>query len=170
MCPWSGASLIGDRIRIRTIFGGHDAKSTLHLADEVFKECKLLESDGKNGTATTLLVFPEQTEFDDFLDVVAIAEGILEENNMTGLLQVAHFHPEYMFQGSKDDSIENYTNRSPYPTLHLIQVAEVTKAIESCKDGDTSFVWKKNIATVRKLGKTKIKELLSKIAEDTKPS
>jgi hypothetical protein len=168
MCPWSGSSLIGDRMKVRMLPFGPDDQSLIKLSEEIMQECDDLKVHNKNGMATTLLVLPKFEAFEDFLDLVAIVEGLLEEFQLDSFIQLAHFHPKYMFEDSEDDSVENYTNRSPFPTLHLIQVAEVSKAISSCKDGDTSFVWKNNIKTVKKLGKAKLDAMIRQILEDAK--
>ena len=69
---------------------------------------------------------------------------------MEGELQVASFHPQYQFEGSQPDDIENYTNRSPYPTLHLLREASIERALSGLPDPEE--IYRRNIRTLRSLG------------------
>jgi uncharacterized protein len=69
---------------------------------------------------------------------------------LEGVLQIASFHPRYQFEGSGPDDIENYTNRAPYPTLHLLREASLTRAVEAFPDG--AKIYERNIETLRRLG------------------
>jgi hypothetical protein len=69
---------------------------------------------------------------------------------LDGMIQVASFHPRYQFAGTAPDDIENFTNRSPYPTLHLLREASIERAVETFPD--TATIFEKNIETLRRLG------------------
>lgn len=118
--------------------------------------------DSNISTETTLIVLPELNNFDDFLEVSYSFEDYLEDHGLDKLVQVATFHPNYCFANSVDTNsdsyVENYTNRSPYPTIHLLLVEQVSKAIEQV-NGDTDFVWQKNIQLMRSLGLDAVKEI-----------
>ena len=86
-------------------------------------------------------------EYNDFLDV---CEAAVVELDLEGELQVASFHPQYRFAGTQAEDIENYTNRSPYPMLHLLREASIERAIAAVPDTDE--IYRRNIRTMRKLG------------------
>lgn len=100
---------------------------------------------------TTLLVLP--LHFEDFLDFNAFlvqADGILAELGLSGELQIASFHPRYQFAGTDVDDITNYTNRSPYPTLHLLREASIDRAVESFPEAET--IYEKNMQALERMG------------------
>ena len=107
---------------------------------------------------TTLLIHPhvltDFLDFNDFLDIVDIAVAEPEFNDE---FQVASLHPKYQFAGTATDDIENYTNRSPYPMLHLLREASVDRAVSAFPDADQ--IVDKNIETMQKLGREGWKQL-----------
>jgi hypothetical protein len=109
---------------------------------------------------TTLLIYADAfTEFDDYLDFVEIAETLLIEQGYEGTYQLASFHPEYCFQDAKPDDAANYTNRSPYPMLHLLRESSLELAISS--HTNTENIPLLNIELTRKLGLAKMQALLA---------
>ena len=87
--------------------------------------------------ATTLLVLPEGfADFDDYLDLLAMAEALLEDIGLDEQLQLASFHPDYQFEDTDFDDVENWTNRAPFPILHLLTEESVTRAVDSHPDPD----------------------------------
>ncbi len=101
--------------------------------DAVLRE--LIRLDGDNNIETTFLIFPEAfARFDDFLDLVTLAEKLLKRKGYAGIYQLASFHPLYRFAGSTDSDAANYTNRSVYPMLHLLREASIDKALEHYKN------------------------------------
>lgn len=93
---------------------------------------ELLRLDNEPAIETSFLIFPNAFEsFDDYLDIVALAEEILEENGYEGIYQLASFHPRYLFAGSTNEDAANYTNRSVYPMLHLLRESSIDKALEN---------------------------------------
>ena len=94
-----------------------------------FNEC--LRLDEKDTIVTTLLIFPNAfQQFDDYLDLLADAEALLEENDYEGIYQVASFHPQYIFGDAPVNDAANYTNRSIYPMLHLLREEQIDQALE----------------------------------------
>ncbi len=80
---------------------------------------------------TTLIILPNQFEnFEKYLDLIGFAEALNSQKGYDGIYQVASFHPDYLFAGSTDDDPANYTNRSPYPMVHILREDSVTRAIE----------------------------------------
>src|SRR5690606_26052979 len=100
---------------------------------------------------TTLIVHPHVLEdFLDYNDFLDAADGLVEELGLEGVLQVASFHPQYRFAGSGADDIANFTNRSPWPTLHLLREDSVSRAVDAFPDPDA--IVERNVATLEELG------------------
>ena len=99
----------------------------------------------------TLLIAPHALpDFLDFNDFLADCDEVLMDLQLDGVLQVADFHPRYQFGGTAEDDIENFTNRTPYPTLHLLREVSIDKAVEAYPDA--SLIFERNIAVLTKLG------------------
>lgn len=97
------------------------------------QEC--IRLDKEENIVTTMLILPNGFEqFDDYLDLLAGAETLLEENNYDGVYQVASFHPHYIFGGAPVNDAANYTNRSIYPMLHLLREEQIEQALERYPD------------------------------------
>jgi hypothetical protein len=170
MCPFAGAVLGDNKMKMRTLYGDGEETSIVQLSDEIIKEAKLLSCDDAD-PSTTLIVVPDFKDFHEFLELVDIVEGLFEIDGIDEQVQLATFHPDYMFADSIDkNDVDNYTNRSPFPVLHLLRVSEVSDAIESYNiDGrDTSIIWQKNKETMKMMGISKIKDITAKILVDAK--
>jgi hypothetical protein len=121
-------------------------------------ECERLETEP--GIETTLLIYADAfAEFDDYLDFLEIAESLLVEQGYEGTYQLASFHPDYCFQGSDPDDAANYTNRSPYPMLHLLRETSIEQAVASYPNPEN--IPQRNIELTRKLGLVKMQALLA---------
>jgi len=132
-----------------------------YLSDEeclqgFINECILLDKD--DSIETTLIILPDAfPEFDDFLDLVSSVEMLLERQVYEGVYQVATFHPEYCFAGEARDDAANYTNRSPYPMLHILREESIDEALESFPDPES--IPERNINFARKKGEAYMKML-----------
>lgn len=94
-----------------------------------------IRMDDDAATETSLVVFPNAfTTFAEYLDIVEVAEKLLQQNGYEGIYQVASFHPLYCFAGSNEEDAANYTNRSIYPMLHLIREDSIDKALANFKN------------------------------------
>jgi uncharacterized protein len=94
----------------------------------LLKECERLDID--HHIETTFIIFPGAfPEFDKYLNLVTLAEKLLNKQGYEGVYQVASFHPLYCFEGSPENDAANYTNRSPYPMLHLLREEKVEQAL-----------------------------------------
>jgi len=108
---------------------------------------------------TTLLVHPHVLQdFYDYNDFLAEADQLLLELGLDGELQIASFHPDYCFADSQPDDVANYTNRSPFPTLHLLREASVSRALETFPDA--ARIYERNIMTLRALKPEFLRRLL----------
>jgi uncharacterized protein len=147
LCPFAGE--VSRNGRIRYVVSAASRPKAL-LAD-LTAELRLLASSPAETIETTLLIHPwvlsDFLAFNDFLEKV---ERAIVSEDLEGVIQVASFHPCYQFEGTAPDDIENYTNRSPYPTLHLLRESSVTEAVTRVPD--PSSIYDRNIATLRVLG------------------
>ncbi len=125
-------------------------------SDSFLNELIRLDEDEK--IETSFLIYPNSFEsFDDYLDMVALAEAFLEENEYDGVYQLASFHPLYQFANSTLDDAANYTNRSIYPMLHLLREVSIDKALEHYKDPEE--IPNRNINFAREKGQDYMKML-----------
>lgn len=127
------------------------ATSTQELLQELRRELAALHAADPERRDTTLLIAPcclqEFLDFNDFLDE---ADAVLEELGLEGELQIASFHPQFQFAGTDADDITNYTNRAPYPILHLLREASIDRAVEAFPEAET--IYEKNMQTLKQLG------------------
>ena len=147
LCPFARAPFLHDRVRL-SVSAARDADAL--LSDLRQELCELRDSDPRV-RETTLLVHPGALQdffaYNDFLDR---ADHAIESLGLESELQIASFHPDYQFAGVEFDAVENYTNRSPYPMLHLLRESSVTAAI--AKMADTDDIYRRNIQRLRQLG------------------
>jgi hypothetical protein len=147
LCPFARAPRTHGRLRLRV----SRAQDVETLLADLCAELQTLHAADPQACETTLLIHPDVlTDFLDYNDFLDIADAALSETGLEGELQIASFHPAYQFAGSEPDAIENYTNRAPYPMLHLLREASIERAVESIVDPDA--IYRRNIATLRKLG------------------
>ncbi|HUX91346.1 MAG TPA: DUF1415 domain-containing protein [Gallionellaceae bacterium] len=147
LCPFAKAVHV--KKQIRYVVSG--ATTPEALLDELIKELELLAESSAEKIDTTLLIHPHVlTDFLDYNDFLDVADASLDELDLAGILQIASMHPRYQFADTQPDDMANYTNRSPYPTLHLLRESSVDKAVAAFPEADQIF--EKNIETMEKLG------------------
>jgi hypothetical protein len=147
LCPFAKAVHAKGQIR----YVVSEARNSDVLLDDLERELHALAEAAPAEVDTTLLIHPYV--LDDFLqynDFLEVAEETVESVGLTGVLQVASFHPAYQFAGTTPDDITNYTNRSPYPILHLLREASVEEAVAAFPDPEE--IYEKNIETMERLG------------------
>lgn len=147
LCPFAKAVYVKNQIRMVV----SKARHTDDLLEELDRELDLLVETPAAEIETTLLIHP--TLFDDFLDFndfLEIAEDVVDEHGLEGVVQLASFHPKFQFEGTDPDDIGNYTNRAPFAILHLLREDSVDRAVEAFPQADAIF--EANIATLEKLG------------------
>ena len=149
LCPFARAVHGAKRIRIAVT----DAATPDALVAALQDELRVLADADASVHETTLLIHPcvlgDFLDYNDFLDVADAVVGALE---LEGIVQVASFHPRYQFAGTAPDDIENFTNRSPYPTLHLLREDSVERAVAAF--GDTNRIFETNVETLKRLGRS----------------
>jgi hypothetical protein len=147
LCPFAKAVHVKNQIRY-TISEANSADAL--LGDLIF-ELEFLNKADPSDVETTLLIHPcVLTDFLDYNDFLGVADAALEDLGLTGIIQIASFHPQYQFAGTKPEEIENFTNRSPYPILHLLRETSIEHAVEAFPDA--SDIFGKNMDTLRRLG------------------
>jgi hypothetical protein len=147
LCPFARAVHVRGQIR----YVVSEAETPEDLLADLAQELQLLATADPGEVDTTLLIHPRVlTDFLDYNDFLGVAEETVAELGLEGEIQVASFHPGYQFAGTAPDDIENYTNRSPYPILHLLREASVERALEAFPE--PSRIYEKNIETMRRLG------------------
>jgi uncharacterized protein len=148
LCPFAKAVHVKKQIR----YAYSDAKSVKQLQRDLRVELRLLADSAATDIDTTLLIHPYVLQnFLDYNDFLDLADAAIEEADLDGEIQVASFHPQYQFAGTNIDDIDNFTNRSPYPTLHLLREASIEAAVAAFPDA--AGIYEKNIATMQSLGR-----------------
>ena len=147
LCPFAKAVYVKDQVR----FVLSDATTPEALVEELAEELVLLRDTPPEQIDTTLIVHPDVlTDFLEYNDFLDSADAAIEALDLQGILQVASFHPQYQFAGAAPDDVSNYTNRSPYPTLHLLREDSVERAVAAFPDPDV--IVERNIETLDRLG------------------
>jgi hypothetical protein len=147
LCPFAKAVQVKNQIR----YAVSDAADAEALLDTLREELRLLAGADAAQVETTLLIHPGVlTEFADFNDFLGAADAALEALGYAGVLQVASFHPQYRFAGTAADDVTNATNRSPYPTLHLLREESIDRAVAAFPEAKT--IYQRNIRTLQALG------------------
>lgn len=155
LCPFAKA--VHARQQVRFVLSG--ATTPEALLEDLGAELLWLRDTPAEQIDTTLLVHPRVlTDFLDYNDFLDDADALVETLDLDGVLQVASFHPDYQFAGSAPDDIGNFTNRSPFPTLHLLREDSVARAVEAFPDPDA--IVERNVETLRTLGRDGWRRLL----------
>lgn len=147
LCPFAKAPHIKGQIHYAVCVGGGRRELLALLRAELLALAALDAAERE----TTLLIVPDQfADFLDFNDFLGDAEALLQALELEGVLQVAPFHPRFQFDGTDEDDITNATNRSPYPTLHLIREDSIDRAVQAFPEAEA--IYEANMQTLRRLG------------------
>ncbi|MCK7594863.1 DUF1415 domain-containing protein [Pseudomarimonas salicorniae] len=147
LCPFARAPYVQQRVRFRVSHATDDEELLADLEDEL----RALHAVSAEQCETVLLIHPwAMLDFADFNEFLNAADGCVEQLGYEGELQVASFHPDYQFEGTGPADIENYTNRSPFPTLHLLREESIERVIEAIDDPDE--IYRRNISLLQRMG------------------
>jgi uncharacterized protein len=147
LCPFAKAVYVKNQIRLVV----SKARHADDLLEELDRELDLLVATPAAQIDTTLLIHPTLfADFLDFNDFLEIAEGVVDEHGLEGVVQLASFHPQFQFHGTTEDDISNYTNRAPFAILHLLREDSVERAVEAFPQAE--MIFETNVATLEKLG------------------
>ncbi len=147
LCPFAKSVHVKQQVR----FVLSDASTPEALLEQLAEELLLLRDTPAQEIDTTLIVHPDVLQdFLDYNDFLDNADAAVAALDLEGVLQVASFHPAYQFAGTAPDDIGNYSNRSPYPTLHLLREDSVSRAVEAFPEADS--IVDRNLETLDRLG------------------
>lgn len=158
LCPFAKSVEEGGRVRY-AVYGGSDREE---LYQFYLTELERLVMAELTELETTLVIVPNYlAAFDDYLDFLDIAEECIERADLEGVVQVASFHPQYQFADVGPEDVSNYTNRAPYPVLHLLREDSVTEAVE--RHPDVDGIPDRNVALMREMGVEGVRRVLSEL-------
>ena len=147
LCPFAKAVHMHGQVR----YAVSDATDKDVLLRDLHAELTTLDAADPQLLDTTLLIHPyAMADFFDYNGFLQSAQQALESLRLDGSIQIASFHPQYQFADCDVDAIENYTNRAPFPTLHLLRESSVARAVAA--NPDASTIYQRNIATLERLG------------------
>jgi uncharacterized protein len=147
LCPFAKAPQVKGLVR----YVVSPATDPAALLADLITELERLAESPADKLETTLLIHPGVlTDFADYNDFIEVAEDTVVELDLDGVLQVASFHPQYQFADTDADDVSNASNRSPFPTLHLIREESIDRAVEAFPEAET--IYETNIATLERLG------------------
>ncbi len=156
LCPFAKA--VHHKGQIRWVLS--EACTPEALLHTLLHELQHLATTPARKTDTTLLVHPlVLQDFADFNNFQAVVEAAVADLGLEGVLQVAPFHPQFRFSGTRKNALENNSNRAPYPTLHLLREKSVSRAVAAFPEA--ALIFEKNINTLRKLGAAGYHKLLA---------
>lgn len=158
-CPF--ARYVRTPNQIRCVVNTGDAGEVIQ---SLYDELRHLEENDSTATTLIALTHPAIADFEEYLDVLAISDSMLHDWGFSGTYQLASFHPDYVFEGSDINDAENYTNRSPYPLLHLIREADITRYMKNEEDAEKIF--SHNIEKAQALGCPYFQDALEAIKKD----
>lgn len=147
LCPFAKSVQVKGQVH----YAVSQASTAAELLKDLIFELNQLVTGNSIDRDTTLLIAPDcLNDFLDFNDFLAKADRVLAKLDLDGVIQIASLHPNYQFAGTHSDDITNYTNRSPYPTLHLLREDSVDRAVAAFPDAESIF--ERNMATMEQLG------------------
>ena len=148
LCPFAKAVVTKKQVRY-VVCMDCEPKQVLNMLQE---EMQLLINTDAAVLDTTLLIAPNLLpDFLDFNEFLFDCDSVLLSMELEGVLQIADFHPRYQFAGTQPDDISNFTNRAPYPTLHLLREESIDKAVEAFPDA--SLIYERNMQVLEDLGR-----------------
>lgn len=154
-CPFAKKEFVKDTI-------GYKVSDSIKIEDalyELLEQFKILDND--SNIETSLLIFEHGfAKFEDYLDLLDVANQLLEREGYEGTYQIASFHPNYIFDGADEDDASNYTNRSPYPILHILREASLEKVLQKVDDPDA--IPERNIQFAQEKGRLFFERILEK--------
>ena len=147
LCPFAKPVYVKNQVRFVVSHAPHlDG-----LLEDLDRELDFLATADPEAVETTLLIHPALLpDFLDFNDFMQLAEAAVAEHGLDGVIQIASFHPRFQFEGTAPDDMGNFTNRAPFPTLHLLREASIARAVAAFPEVET--IYERNIETLQALG------------------
>ncbi|KVU82935.1 DUF1415 domain-containing protein [Burkholderia ubonensis] len=161
LCPFAKSVYVKDQVR----YAISEATTLEDALADLETELRRLDAADPQQVDTTLVIYPHAfAEFLDYNDALFFADRLVRQLKLDGVLQIASFHPRYQFDGTEPDDIENYTNRAPYPILHLLREDSIARAADAFPDA--SAIYEKNQETLRRLGHDGWRDWMSRPGDD----
>ena len=146
LCPFARKPFQKGQVR----FAVSDSRNVETLMQDLFDELRMLATTPASTVDTTLLIIPDQLDdFYDYNDMLDLADALLEQEDWVGTFQIATFHPAYQFADTEAADPGNYTNRAPYPILHLLREESLEAGLAS--DPDPEAIPERNMDTLDNL-------------------
>ena len=156
LCPFARPLLASDALRVMVC----EATDDESITEALFAEIELIKTASEAEIATTLVVFPHGLQrFDNYLAFLEGAQQLLEEMDLLGVLQLASFHPDYQFAGEPIEAASHFTNRAPFPMIHLLREDMVTRALETYPNPEQ--IPERNIQKLEDLGRERLQQMLT---------
>ncbi|QJW85220.1 DUF1415 domain-containing protein [Ramlibacter terrae] len=147
LCPFAKAVLAKGQVH----FAVTESDQAPDVLRDFERELQALVALDAAKRDTTLLAIPNALQdFLDFNDLTAKAERLVRKRGLEGVVQVASFHPRFVFAGTDEDDITNATNRAPYPTLHLLREESIDRAVAAFPD--PAAIYETNMQTLEDPG------------------
>jgi hypothetical protein len=161
LCPFAKSVHVKNQIR----YAISEATDMEGVLIDLEAELQTLVAADPAAIDTTLLIVPNAlADFLEYNDCLFFADRMLKQMGVEGELQIASFHPQYQFEGTAPDDIENYTNRAPYPILHLLREASIERAVDAFPDA--ADIYERNQETMQRLGPEGWRKWMSEPAGD----
>lgn len=155
LCPFAAPVVRGQGLTIELC----EQRDHEAMLAAVLQQLDILQQTEQNDIATSLLVFSQALDqFEEFWAFVELANELLQQAGLEGLIQIASFHPQYCFEGEPEGDVSHFTNRSPYPTLHFIRESDMSRAL--AQHPSPEQIPANNIRRLRQLGKPALLRLL----------
>jgi hypothetical protein len=159
LCPFAKAVYVKDLVH----YAVSAARDPAGILEDLAEELDALAAIDAKNRDTTLLIVPHCLhDFLDFNDFLGRAERLVRKRGLEGVIQLASFHPRYQFADTEEDDITNFTNRSPYPVIHLLREESIARAVEAFPHPES--IYEANMRTLDALGRAGWEEL------DVRPS
>ena len=161
LCPFARPVIAADTLRIAVC----ESEDLNQLTQAFLSELDLIQQSSELDIATTLLVMPNAlASFDEYLMFLDNAEALIEELSLDGTIQLASFHPEYLFDGESEESASHFSNRSPYPVIHFLREDMLSNALDEFPNPEQIPL--RNISTLEKIGRAEIEKRWQKLQGD----
>lgn len=156
LCPFAAPSIARGGLRI-TVCAARDLQI---LCKALIDDLLFMQTDEGEPLDSALLIHPHAlNDFEQYNDFLALCDQILRDLSLVGEYQIASFHPDYRFEGSADDDVANYTNRSPYPMLHILRESSVARAVDEHPGAES--IPENNVRRLETLGIKAAKAMLA---------
>ena len=164
LCPFARPVVASAALRISIC----DSKQLQQVAEAFMAELDLIQQSPESDIATTLLVLPNAlNDFEEYLSFIENAEALIDQMGLTGVIQLASFHPDYQFEAESSDSASHFTNRSPYPLIHFLREEMMERVLENFPNPEQ--IPQCNIQKLEAMGHGAVEQILQSLKSHGQP-